>query len=853
MASSDPKSAPDSTGGSQGALIFMSDASAEAERLSGALRARSYWVVDVPLGLLAGRVAVQRPAVVICDADAPGTLETMNRMQIAAGGRAIDVLLIAESTEAPSEGRTELERQASGVFTRPVDPDELVRKIEQIIGPPGSRPSSPSGPVSAGRSPVLVTATRRPYRYEGPKVGARGPGPLSGAPPPALSPSVAPSGPPSATSSAPPAPPGSTPSSAPSVVPPSARTSSAPPGGLPPARGGSVMPQAIGAVPHARLSPELELLLGRAEQRVRSSAGGPALAERLSPDAEVEAVLPADLLAALDEPLEADDDDDGDDSVAGTAGGSESGSRGTRGTPEPGTATGGRTVSRAEGTANASFRSEATSSAGPRSEPTSSALGNTRGDPKSSSDHPQFANEPPTAPPARPIPVAPQSVRMNTALELDPPVESRPGGAESRPGGVESRPGAITNAGSDPSPSSAPVIEAPSTRPPRPDVAPDRRQEPTFPYAASKPLQPEPSDPQPIARAVPDISPTLGSGGGLRALARAVAARFTGAIAFEDATGIRRVVFRDGDFVTAASSAEGETLVAFLAQRGDLAPDAVQRVGRRLPPFGRHAGAALVAQGHLRQDELWAVLRAHAEWLIARVAGMQGGAASLEHEVPQRLQTEPGVFGGATGAEVLVEITRRVAPPADAVARLGGRDVRFGFGGRRVLLAECALSDAENALAETAEGATLGELLKRAGADDFACVAWALVELGILSTASEARRPAPTPEAAADPDAWDPLDTTAFRARVAARRALVEEGDYFALLGVSRTATHYDLRRAYQTLRRDLDPSRMITAATIDLREDVDSILEVIDEAYDILRDPVRRERYRRALDAAPR
>jgi hypothetical protein len=45
----------------------------------------------------------------------------------------------------------------------------------------------------------------------------------------------------------------------------------------------------------------------------------------------------------------------------------------------------------------------------------------------------------------------------------------------------------------------------------------------------------------------------------------------------------------------------------------------------------------------------------------------------------------------------------------------------------------------------------------------------------------------------------------------------------------------------------------MITAATIDLRDDVDSILEVLEEAYDILRDPVRRERYRRALDAAPR
>ena len=69
-----------------------------------------------------------------------------------------------------------------------------------------------------------------------------------------------------------------------------------------------------------------------------------------------------------------------------------------------------------------------------------------------------------------------------------------------------------------------------------------------------------------------------------------------------------------------------------------------------------------------------------------------------------------------------------------------------------------------------------------------------------------------------------------------------------------RTATRrsYDLRRAYQSLRRDLDPEKVLTAATVDLRHDVDSILEVLDEAYDILRDPVRRERYRRALERAP-
>jgi hypothetical protein len=364
------------------------------------------------------------------------------------------------------------------------------------------------------------------------------------------------------------------------------------------------------------------------------------------------------------------------------------------------------------------------------------------------------------------------------------------------------------------------------------------------------PPPPPPPPPSPAERgALPDIPVALGVGGGLRALARCVAARYTGAIALEDSVGIRRVVFRDGDFVTAASSAESETLIAFLVQRGDLAGDGIQRLARRVPPFGRHAGAALVAQGHLRQDELWTVLRAHAEWLLGKITDLSTGAASLEREVPQRLQAEPGVFGGATGAEVLLEMTRRTAKPSDAIARVGGREGLLATGGARGLLAECALSETDQALASQADGMSVGDLLARAGNDDFACVILALVELGVLHVLGAVKRSAAREP---EPAGYDRLDAEALRQRVAARRALVEEGDYFALLGVARDATSYDLRRAYQTLRKDLDPERVLTAATVDLRDDVDSIIEVLDEAYDILRDPVRRERYRRALERAP-
>jgi hypothetical protein len=841
VVSPDPKSSPDGTGGSQGgALIFVSDASAEAERLSAALRARGYWVVDVPLGLLAGRVAVQRPSLVVLDADTSGTSEAVQRMQAASGDKPIDIVLIADPGAGNAEGRAELEQRAVGLFTRPINVDELVAKVEQLAGPPGHRSDVPSGP--AARSPVLVAATRRPYRYEGGK--AR---PLSGA-----AASLPPS-PPSVPAIAP-----TSPSQVPSGPPSSGRSSSLPPG----QRAGSVVPQAIGAVPHARLSPELELLLGRAEQRVRNIVNVPQPVERLSPDAEVDAVLPADLLAALDEPIQADDDDDDDDSVAGTAGtghGSDTGSRGGSrgGTPAGGTASGGRTTNaqkdNKDTTGAPGSRADAAPAPAPPPPPEPSA--------------PEFGNEAPTLPPARPLPSQPLSARATTALEsIEPVLDSHPS-REPLPSELPPPTGPEETISTRP-PRAEPPPTAPGHAPPErpplyPNPSPPQYANPN-PYPNPSPAQyanpnpypnanaaPAPGNPAAPGRdALPDIPVSLGPGGGLRALARCVAARYTGAVALEDAVGIRRVVFRDGDFVTAASSAESETLVAFLVQRGDLSGEGAQRVARRVPPFGRHAGAALVAQGHLRQDELWPVLRAHAEWLLGKIMDLSSGAAGLEREVPQRLQAEPGVFGGATGAEVLLEMIRRTVKPADAIARLGGRDALLAAGGARSLLAECALSEADQALAVQADGLTVGELVKRAGNDDFACVVLALVELGILHVHGTSKRTAARePEA---PPGWDPLDAEALRQRVAARRALVEEGDYFALLGVARDATSYDLRRAYQALRKDLDPERVLTAATVDLRDDVDAILEVVDEAYDILRDPVRRERYRRALERAP-
>jgi hypothetical protein len=555
----------------------------------------------------------------------------------------------------------------------------------------------------------------------------------------------------------------------------------------------------MGRVLSSELSPELAQILDAAEQRVLAN-GHPSSIP--SPEAELDILLSPELLAVLDEPIDPEDELGGTGSDLGT--GSPAGAKrdATSGSVvlvrNPTDA--GPSMSTATPTTNAAL--SAGTSAGvrvPTSEPA----------PPRPSQHTQIA-QPATLPPG--------------ALDAAPaPIESEP------PPPPRARPTA---------PSMPTLPQAPESFTPRPSVAAPL---PAPPVAAA-PLA------APSARTT-DLAPTvlLNEGDAVRALARAVAARTSGSIAIGPESAVRRIVLRDGDLVTAASSADDETLVAFLTARGDLDRDAVARLGPKLPPFGRHAGAALIGHGFLGQDDLWPVLRAHAEWIIGRALQETSGAFDLEDEPPGRLKAEPGVFGGATGAEVLVEVIRRVVPPEKALERLGGPLARIDEGTRRNLLAECALRREEEEAVRLAPGRTLAEILDNAP-PELADVFYALVSLGVLDVLTPVRSPA----AVSVKGSADPLDQEALRLRVKARMALVEDGDYFALLGVARGATGYEIKRAYLELRRGYEPARVLTAQTADLAEDVKTIVEVLDEAYEILRDPNRRERYRKAIEAGP-
>ena len=143
--------------------------------------------------------------------------------------------------------------------------------------------------------------------------------------------------------------------------------------------------------------------------------------------------------------------------------------------------------------------------------------------------------------------------------------------------------------------------------------------------------------------------------------------------------------------------------------------------------------------------------------------------------------------------------------------RCGGGASVVGEGARAELLRECGLGAAENDAIRTTRGMRLDALVQQYPDTDIASVLYALWLLGVVDmvrsvlervTMMGANRSTPT-------------SSTKRRSAIAFARAsqLVDEGDYFALLGVPHNATGYEVRRAYLDLRRTFEPSRVLTPA----------------------------------------
>ena len=84
--------------------------------------------------------------------------------------------------------------------------------------------------------------------------------------------------------------------------------------------------------------------------------------------------------------------------------------------------------------------------------------------------------------------------------------------------------------------------------------------------------------------------------------------------------------------------------------------------------------------------------------------------------------------------------------------------------------------------------------------------------------------------------------------RVAEKYAQVRSANYFEVLGISPTATAYEIGQAYDRLAREFQPLRFRALRRPELPAQLDEIQRVLAEARDILADDGLRDEYRAHL-----
>ena len=317
-------------------------------------------------------------------------------------------------------------------------------------------------------------------------------------------------------------------------------------------------------------------------------------------------------------------------------------------------------------------------------------------------------------------------------------------------------------------------------------------------------------------------------------LAKVFAGSLTGRVGFRKGDVEKVVFFDQGRPVFASSNEPGDRMGELLVREGKITAAQYERCQTHVAQSGRRMGEILVDFGYLKRRELLPAVRRHVEDLIYSLFGWDRGVYHITREDAAsaeriRLSRHPAslILEGIRRKLDRSTLERLVGPPSTVIElpdreRLGG------------IVNTADLATEERAALAAFDGqADLAQVARAAGNDvaDVLPLAWGLCVLG-LATARRAE--AEVEESTA---LVGETDLAIDRERVHARWQLVSEADYFALLGVRRDATGFEIRRAYQAARRDFAADCFPADLRRELARELEDIAVVLDEAFRVLRD----------------
>ena len=333
-------------------------------------------------------------------------------------------------------------------------------------------------------------------------------------------------------------------------------------------------------------------------------------------------------------------------------------------------------------------------------------------------------------------------------------------------------------------------------------------------------------------------------------LGRLLQSRFTGRVQLRRAAADKTVHFEDGRPIFATSNLPHDRMGDLLYREGKITREQQQRARDLVVESGRRMGEILVEMGFLKPRELLPAVRHHIEDILYSLFAWDSGEFAMSPGDPPgeriRLTRHP--------AAIVLEGVRRKYGPELLESRLGSPAAVVAVRSSRQLGAIAAVADLsppERAVMQKLDGERTLELVAEAAQVDHLValqLAFALVALGVAEVVDHGPAAADRATPVRSRALVGETDIAIDRQRVLAKYALVNEADYFTLLGVRRDATSFEIRRAYEAARRDYALVGFPLELQRELAGQLSEISQLIEEAYQVLRDERVRRSYQQNL-----
>ncbi len=315
----------------------------------------------------------------------------------------------------------------------------------------------------------------------------------------------------------------------------------------------------------------------------------------------------------------------------------------------------------------------------------------------------------------------------------------------------------------------------------------------------------------------------------------------TGRVDFISEQRQKSVFFERGVPVDAYSSQVFDRMEEYLLRNGKITRAQYQEVRVKGLKGPRKVGAYLVSSGYLKPHELFEAVRGHLAEVFCGVFEFESGTYRY---LPERASEDDRIALDLDVRALILEGVRRKYLVPRLMKRVGGPSTLLGMKAGAVPDFELLrLAEAERAVVRLVDGTRNIEDIVFSSGLEALRVYHVLVGLVLLGYAEVLVR-------GLEGNAKDGVLTAdgIDKNRILDKIEQIRQLDYFQILGVAKSATPYEIDRAYERNLAEFEPNRFSSSLREQMFEELGEITRVLADAREVLRDEQVRDAYARHL-----